>query len=69
MPPKQEAIHYILELLDKSESYSPQALLLELQNKGINQADAKETLSYLIHDEQVELTSSSSLRRLEGAAA
>ena len=69
MPPKPETVELIFKVLDRSEHQSPQALLQELQRAGVNQADAKEGLSYLINEEKLELTPSSELRRLHEAAA
>ncbi len=68
MPPK-ETLDLIFRLIDQNAHRTPKALLQDLQREGLDQADAKEGLSYLLNEEKIELTPASELRRLHETVA
>ena len=60
--PKEWMSQVVFSVLDDLE-LAPRDLFDALKREGLSESDAKETLSYLISDHQIEMTESRRLRR------
>jgi hypothetical protein len=67
MPTKQTS-EIVLSIFHGDDEYGAFELLELLKAKGMNEAEVKEALSYLINDHQIELTPDRRLRALQAHA-
>jgi len=67
--PDDRAIQIILTLLASDRAMTPSEMLLEVRRGGIiSQADAKEAISYLLNNQDIDLTPNRLLRSNARAA-
>lgn len=65
--PNQATVTVILDML-REKQYQPSELLRELLKKGYYESDVKEAVAQLLHDQQIELSSSRQLSAVAVAA-
>ena len=66
--PTTLSIDAVLRILAAGQDYGPTELITALKAEGIEESNAKEAISFLINDHQVEMTENRRLRMLELAA-